>query len=37
VEILEKIRTALSIDTSDILNLPVKRLFKLDARFKVRD
>ncbi len=37
VEILEEIRTALSIDTSDILNLPVKRLFKLDARFKVRD
>ncbi len=37
VEILEEIRTALSIDSSDILNLPVKRLFKLDARFKVRD
>lgn len=37
VEILEEIRTALSIDTSNILNLPVKRLFKLDARFKVRD
>ena len=37
VEILKEIRTALSIDTSDILNLPVKRLFKLDARFKVRD
>ena len=37
VEILEEIRTALSIDTSDILNLPVKRLFKLDARFKGRD
>lgn len=37
VEILEEIRTALSIDTSDILNLPVKRLFKLDARFKVRN
>jgi len=27
----------LSIDTSDILNLPVKRLFKLDARFKIKD
>jgi DNA-binding Lrp family transcriptional regulator len=37
VEILEEIRTALSIDSSNILNLPVKRLFKLDARFKVRD
>ena len=37
VEILKEIRTALSIDSSDILNLPVKRLFKLDARFKVRD
>jgi DNA-binding Lrp family transcriptional regulator len=37
VEILKEIRTALSIDTSDILNLPVKRLFKLDARFRVRD
>ena len=36
-EILKEIRTALSIDTSDILNLPVKRLFKLDARFRVRD
>ncbi len=37
VEILKEIRTALFIDSSDILNLPVKRLFKLDARFKVRD
>jgi len=37
VEILKEIRTALSIDSSDILNLPVKRLFKLDARFKVKD
>lgn len=37
VEILKEIRTALSIDSSNILNLPVKRLFKLDARFKVRD
>jgi len=37
VEILKEIRTALSIDSSDILDLPVKRLFKLDARFKVRD
>ncbi len=37
VEILKEISTALSIDSSNILNLPVKRLFKLDARFKVRD
>ncbi len=37
VEILKEIRTALSIDSSNILNLPVKRLFKLDARFRVRD
>ncbi len=32
-EILEEISTGLSLDSSDILNLPVKRLFKLDARF----
>ena len=31
--ILEEIRTALSLESSDILNLPVKKLFKLDARF----
>ena len=31
--ILEEIRTALSLDSSDILNLPVKKLFKLNARF----
>ena len=37
VEILKEIRTALSIDSSDVLNLPVKRLFKLDARFKIKD
>jgi len=33
-EILEKIRTDLSLKPEDILNLPVERLFKLDARFK---
>lgn len=33
-EILEEIRKALSIDSSDILNLPMKRVFKLDTRFK---
>jgi DNA-binding Lrp family transcriptional regulator len=34
-EILEQIRDVMSLETSKILNLPVKRLFKLDARFKV--
>ena len=34
-EILERIRDSLSLDKSKVLNLPVKRLFKLDARFKV--
>jgi DNA-binding Lrp family transcriptional regulator len=34
-EVLEEIRTALSLDKSAVLNLPVKRLFKLDARFGV--
>ncbi|MFH1718939.1 MAG: AsnC family transcriptional regulator [Planctomycetota bacterium] len=34
-EILEQIRTSLSLEPSDVLNLPVKRLFKLDARFSV--
>ena len=32
--ILQEIRTALSLDTSDVLNLPTKQVFKLDARFK---
>ena len=32
--ILEQIQKALSLDESEILNLPVKKLFKLDARFK---
>ena len=32
-EILEEIRISLSLKESDMLNLPVKRLFKLDARF----
>jgi len=32
--ILEEIRSTLSLDSSQVLNLPVKRLFKLDARFK---
>ena len=34
-EILEQIRTTLSLEKSAVLNLPVKKLFKLDARFKV--
>jgi DNA-binding Lrp family transcriptional regulator len=34
-EILEQIRACLSLDKLQILNLPVKRLFKLDARLKV--
>jgi DNA-binding Lrp family transcriptional regulator len=34
-QIFEQIRTSLSLDSSQILNLPMKRLLKLDARFKV--
>ncbi|OHB74072.1 MAG: hypothetical protein A2Z25_10950 [Planctomycetes bacterium RBG_16_55_9] len=34
-EILEQIRDSLSLERSKVLNLPVKRMFKLDARFKV--
>ena len=34
-DILEQIRTTLSLEKSEVLNLPVKRLFKLDARFSV--
>jgi DNA-binding Lrp family transcriptional regulator len=33
--ILEQIRSTLSLEESQILNLPMKRLFKLDARFRV--
>jgi len=33
-EVLEQIRTGLSLERSRVLNLPMKRLFKLDARFK---
>ena len=32
-EILQEVRTELSLDVSDVMNLPMKRLFKLDARF----
>ena len=34
-DILEQIRKSLSLDRSNVLNLPMKRLFKLDARFRV--
>jgi DNA-binding Lrp family transcriptional regulator len=33
--ILEQIRSRLSIEQTDVLNLPVQRLFKLNARFDV--
>ena len=35
VSVLEEIRTTLSLERAAVLNLPVKRLFKLDARFDV--
>lgn len=34
-DVLEEIRTSLSLEKSAVLNLPVDRLFKLDARFNV--
>ncbi len=34
--ILEEIRAALSLPSSAVLNLPMKRVFKLDARFKTQ-
>ena len=34
--ILDQIRISLSLERSKILNLPMKRLFKLDARFRVQ-
>jgi len=34
--ILREIREELSLDASDMLNLPMKRMFKLDARFKAQ-
>jgi len=33
--ILERIRISLSLESSQVLNLPMKHLFKLNARFKV--
>jgi DNA-binding Lrp family transcriptional regulator len=35
-EVLEEIGKALSVESSDILHLPMERLFKLDTRFKSR-
>jgi DNA-binding Lrp family transcriptional regulator len=35
-EILQQIRSGLSLRPSDVLNLPMQRLFKLDARFHAR-
>ena len=35
-DILMQIRSRLSLEKSDILNLPAKRIFKLDARFNIR-
>ncbi len=34
-QILEQIRSELSLTPNQVLNLPMKRLFKLNARFKV--
>jgi len=34
-DILEIIKSELSIDEGKVLNLPIKRMFKLDARFNV--
>jgi DNA-binding Lrp family transcriptional regulator len=34
--ILGELRTELSLEPPDILNLPMKRMFKLDARFNAR-
>ncbi|MBN1508858.1 MAG: AsnC family transcriptional regulator [Sedimentisphaerales bacterium] len=34
--ILDEIRRDLSLDPSDVLDLPMKRMFKLDARFTAR-
>lgn len=33
--ILEQIRKSLCLERSKVLNLPMKRLFKLDARFRI--
>jgi len=33
-EVLKELRIKLNLEISDVLDLPVKQLFKLDARFK---
>ena len=33
--IIEEIRSVLSLENSQVINLPMKRLFKLNARFKI--
>ena len=35
LDILEEIRQALALEPAQVLNVPVERLFKLDARFTV--
>lgn len=35
-EVLDRIRSELSLEESKVLNLPMTRLFKLDVRFNVR-
>ena len=35
-KLLDEVRTALSLEASDVLNLPMTRMFKLDARFMAR-
>jgi len=34
--ILEQIRSSLSLECSQVLNLPIKHLFKLNARFNIK-
>ncbi len=36
-ELLEEIRKKLDLEPSQVLNLPMKRIFKLNARFNVAD
>lgn len=33
-QVLEEVRGKLNLEVSDVLDMPVKKLFKLDARFK---
>ena len=34
-QVLEQISSSLSLESSQLINLPVKKLFKLDARFNI--